>query len=82
MKNIVVCLGLIALFDKVENAYTRGFQPVGHSGIFSGPQSINQNESNVYNEVIMVKKIENEFPARIFFYVFAIKIEKLQTNSK
>ena len=26
------------------------------SGVFSGPQSINQNDSNMYNEVIMVEK--------------------------
>ena len=37
------------------NALQRGFQPmghgpvVGHSGFFSGPWSINQNESNMYN---------------------------------
>ena len=42
-----------------KNLYYRGFQPmghgpvVGHSGIFSGPRSINQNKSNMYNICII-----------------------------
>ena len=31
---------------------------MGHSGDFSGPKSINQNESNMDNEIIMIKKLE------------------------
>ena len=33
-------------------------QPVGDSGVFSGPQIINQNESNMYNELITIEKLE------------------------
>ena len=49
--------------------YDSGFQPVGHgpvvghSSVFSGPQSINQNESND-------QKIGNKIKARTFFFMF------------
>ena len=48
---------------------------VGHSGAFSGPQSINQNQSNMYNEVTMITKNGNKFQARTFFYVFGTNRE-------
>ena len=50
-----------------------GFQPVdhgpvvGHSGVFSGPQSINQNETNMYNEVIMIEKSQTNSKRGPFF---------------
>ena len=55
---------------------------VGHTGVFSGPQSINQNESYMYNEVIMIEKSETNFKRANFFYIFVTKIEISQTNAK
>ena len=53
--------------------YNSGFQPVGHglvvghSSVFSGPQSINQNESND-------QKIGNKIQPRTFFMFLALKL--------
>ena len=43
----------------IQGLSTGGPRPSGgHRGVFSGPQGINQNESNMYNEVIIIEKLE------------------------
>ena len=76
--------------------YSIGFQFVGHSGFFSGPWSIDQNESNMYNTdqneshpshflgIFLASCAVNHM--KTFFFRehcdFGIKIEKIDSNSK
>ena len=47
---------------------------VGHSGVFSGTLSINQNESNMYYKVLMIKKSETNSKRKPFFMFLGRKL--------